>query len=143
MLQFNSASSEDLSRTLALLEKLVGPHRIGCPVPVDTHRPDAFRLAPLDADKGEGASWQVGEKANRELRLVLRRLRPPRPIQISSQEIVYCAGPWRSSGDWWESGDVQATWARDEWDVELTDGRICRVFWDPRAGKWFLEGTYD
>ena len=30
-------------------------------------------------------------------------------------EIVWTAGPWRSSGDWWE----QEGWARDEWDIAL------------------------
>ncbi len=30
-------------------------------------------------------------------------------------EILWTAGPWRSSGDWWE----QEGWSRDEWDIAV------------------------
>jgi hypothetical protein len=48
---------------------------------------------------------------------------------------VNSAGPWRSSGEWW----VQP-WLHDEWDVELTDGTLCRLAHD--GSSWFLEGLY-
>jgi hypothetical protein len=34
-------------------------------------------------------------------------------------------------------------WFRDEWDLEMVDGQICRVYWDYNQKKWFLEGVYD
>jgi protein ImuB len=49
------------------------------------------------------------------------------------------AGPWRGSGEWW---DHQA-WARDEWDVVLGDGVLCRLVRDRLAGHWYLDGFYD
>jgi len=54
---------------------------------------------------------------------------------------VTCAGPWRSSGDWWTGTNHE--WSRDEWDVELQDGSICRIYWDHCKKAWFLEGIYD
>jgi hypothetical protein len=30
-------------------------------------------------------------------------------------DILWMAGPWRSSGDWWE----QDGWSRNEWDIAL------------------------
>jgi protein ImuB len=53
--------------------------------------------------------------------------------------VVTCAGPWRSSGEW---GDRRA-WARDEWDVALSDGALCRLARDERTGRWALDGVYD
>ena len=49
------------------------------------------------------------------------------------------AGPWRRSGDWW---DVHG-WARDEWDVALADGTVCRLAHDLKTGEWFLDAVYD
>jgi protein ImuB len=34
-------------------------------------------------------------------------------------------------------------WNRDEWDVALTSGAVCRIFQDRTTERWFLEGTYD
>jgi hypothetical protein len=34
-------------------------------------------------------------------------------------------------------------WDRDEWDVELADGTICRLFHDRPTGVWFLDGIFD
>jgi protein ImuB len=87
-------------------------------------------------------------------RLCLRRFRPPRlaqvivvnhqPVRIASQSIsgriVMAKGPWRTSGEWWESDP----WNRDEWDVALESGAIYRLFQDSHTvGHWFIEGSYD
>jgi len=85
--------------------------------------------------------------------LALRRLRPPRAIEVEWSDdapfavrwngaryrVMTSAGPWRLSGDWW---DVDG-WARDEWDVALSDGTLCRIVLDLRTGQWFLDGVYD
>jgi protein ImuB len=57
-------------------------------------------------------------------------------------EILWAAGPWRSSGDWWE----QEGWARDEWDIAVqgeTGIALYRLVRDRLDGRWILEGTYD
>jgi len=102
--------------------------------------------------------WGVGngELTHTIPTLTLRRFRPPlavrvtvekgRPVRVAIDRrgmpggaVQQAAGPWRSSGGWWET----ARWNRDEWDVALGDGALCRLFRDRDRGSWFLEGIFD
>ena len=53
--------------------------------------------------------------------------------------VVRCAGPWRSSGEWWDT----ARWSREEWDVALDDTTLVRLVHDPLHATWYLDGAYD
>jgi protein ImuB len=69
------------------------------------------------------------------------RLRCPDREDVAG-EIVWTAGPWRSSGDWSE----QEGWSREEWDIAVsvvTGLVLYRLVQDKFGGKWFVEGTYD
>ena len=94
-----------------------------------------------------------------DLVTALRIFRPPVNVVVTMQdgkpacitcsknkemqgEILWAAGPWRSSGDWWE----QEGWARDEWDIAVqgeTGIALYRLVRDRLEGRWFVEGTYD
>lgn len=104
---------------------------------------------------------------------VIRVYRPPiavrvsveggRPVRIAVDRqglpggrVVQAAGPWRTSGGWWEqpspargradgfSAEADgAPWDRDEWDVACSDGAACRISRDRASGVWFLEGVFD
>ena len=81
------------------------------------------------------------------IRFAFRYYRPPvaaqvrvkaeRPVSVNAQPILTAAGPWRASGDWWTT----APWDREEWDVELSNGGLYRVY--QASQRWFLEGMYD
>jgi hypothetical protein len=116
--------------------------------------------------------------------IALRLFRPPlnaivtvreaKPVQLRcfdrediNGEIVWTAGPWRSSGDWSE----QEGWSREEWDIAVSsensrqrpvascqsnergqtlgDGQpaiglaLYRLVQDRLSRKWFVEGMYD
>jgi protein ImuB len=91
--------------------------------------------------------------------IALRLFRPPlgvsvlvreaKPVQMRclqrvdiAGEIVWTAGPWRSSGDWSE----QDGWSREEWDIAVAaeSGLVLyRLVQDKLNGNWFVEGTYD
>ena len=58
--------------------------------------------------------------------------------------ITQAAGPWRSSGAWWQpTTDVDGAWDRDEWDVALESGAAYRIFQDRKTGQWWVEGEID
>jgi len=108
--------------------------------------------------------------------MALRRFRLPVPARVhvehgtpsrvttdrrglSGGRVEQCAGPWRTSGEWWEdtqdvsrgSGDGgivhrslgEGGWDRDEWDVTLNDGATYRMFRERDSEHWFLEGIVD
>jgi len=114
-----------------------------------------------------GFSFQLSSKISSvspclrgdDLVTALRIFRPPVDAAVTMQdskpaciicpknkemqgEILWAAGPWRSSGDWWE----QEGWARDEWDIAVqgeTGIALYRLVRDRLNGRWILEGTYD
>ena len=138
-------SPETLSTLVARLGALMGEHRIGSPQLKDTDDEreigqEQFRVREVR----EGSVRKVHEV--REVReggsvRMLRRLRRPTAIRMATIEVVAKAGPWRTSGKWWRRDG--ATWDRDAWDMELTDGRLVRVSRNRLTNNWELEGTYD
>lgn len=157
LLELSSSNPEKLSGTLARLTTLLGEGNIGTPALLDTHRPDAICMNPLQVEPARCARREKSKRASHAAKkesvfrtqsesgdsipLALRRFRPPLPTHLSTHQIVACSGPWRSSGDWWRG--TAHEWSRDEWDVELVDGSIRRIYWDPLKKLWFLEGIYD
>jgi protein ImuB len=94
-----------------------------------------------------------------DLVTALRIFRPPVDVAVTMQdgkpayincpknkemqgEILWAAGPWRSSGDWWE----REGWAHDEWDIAVQGEAgiaLYRLVRDRLGGRWILEGMYD
>jgi nucleotidyltransferase/DNA polymerase involved in DNA repair len=123
---------EKLELTLARIAGMVGEDKVGSLQLLDSHRPEAFRMqrfAPADPKgekvKNDGASSAAPITA-------LRIFRPPPRAKVTlhdgkpkhvvclkrkeiSGDILWMAGPWRSSGDWWERDG----WAREEWDIAV------------------------
>jgi hypothetical protein len=72
---------------------------------------------------------------------------------------VRASGPWRTSGEWWDTGaggpgkageagragktGGAGGWHRDEWDVTVNDGGSYRVFMDRATGGWFIDAICD
>ena len=51
--------------TLARLEALLGPGRLGTPVPLDTFKPDSFRILEVEGQRSESQRSKVGEPGTR------------------------------------------------------------------------------
>jgi protein ImuB len=132
--------------------------------PAKAHTNTMTTLEPEKYSAGEVAHpvhENVQENAQEQMSafIALRLFRPPliasvvlqgaKPVRMRclerediAGEIIWTAGPWRSSGDWAE----QDGWSRDEWDIAVPAGTslvLYRLVQDKLNGKWFLEGMYD
>src|SRR5262249_59714184 len=116
----------------------------------DSHRPGAAATAPF-APPVADAPAPRGDVA---CRLVVRVLRPPRPVDVFTERdapafvrgpgfggrVVGVAGPWRLAGEWWSERPL----ARDYYDLELSDGGVYRCYRElGDAGPWLVDGAYD
>jgi protein ImuB len=163
---------ERLSTLLARLAAVLGADRVGVPVGptgLDSYRPGACAMAPFAIDRPAVAlptttSVLVGREPADPV-AALRRCRQPvparvvveagRPVRVTSERrgftggsVVAAAGPWRTSGQWWEErtsamSSASGPWDRDEWDVALSDYARYRVFRDRASDAWFIEGIFD
>ena len=161
-----SPEPEKLELTLARIAAMVGENKVGALDLLDTHHPGGFRLRRFTATRenqppkiSEPVETKEKEKEKEQPALTaLRRFRPPlraavtldqgQPAQVACAtktiqgSVLWKAGPWRSSGDWWE----REAWSRDEWDVALQNASsiaLYRLVHDLLEGAWFVEGTYD
>ena len=160
-----SPDLERLEITLKRIQNTVGENRVGAPVILDTHSPNAFQ-------QNRFVLPEMKEKrliTEKQTTAAMRIFRPPIAATVEFQEgrptylgcegarrrILAFAGPWRTKGEWWS----ESTWARDEWDIEVRTLRpkvqpdgdreseeetaLYRVYKDLRAKRWFVEGIYD
>jgi protein ImuB len=163
-----SPEPEKLELTLARISSVVGEGRVGSPKLSDTHRREAFEMRHFEPSPSR--SWRderIADGRGRpalqnhqgEIVTALRILRPPIAVRVShskgqpshvisrkwrqiSGEILWAAGPWRSSGDWWE----QDAWVRDEWDIAVQETEaigLYRLIHDLLTSEWLLQGRYD
>jgi protein ImuB len=149
---------ERLEVTVARLRGIIGEtdehgrSRIGSPSVLNTHRPDTFRVGAFNTQQPNVAAPENDGHA-----VALRIFRPPfaarvrcqdaKPIHVSfaevSSEVACAAGPWKASGQWWNSKEQ---WEQEQWDVALRlplGIGIYRIFRDLKLGTWFVEGLYD
>ena len=139
-----SPEPEKLELTLARIAGLVGESHVGSLELLDTHRAEGFRMRRFIP----GATQERSARENRQENgadedksavAALRMFRPPlrATVTLDNGELVHVvcskkkevqgnvlwkAGPWRSSGDWWE----REAWARDEWDIALQNAEEYR-----------------
>jgi len=159
---------EKLELTLARIAGMVGEDKVGSLHLLDSHRPEAFRMQRFVPTEAEGQKEKPDDVSSAPV-TALRMFRPPLRATVTLREgkpahvvcskrkevqgeILWMAGPWRSSGDWWE----QDGWARDEWDIAIQTPVVSRrssvvsnalslyrLVHDLLSGGWFVEGTYD
>ncbi len=151
----------ELAMTVARIEALCGPEQVGAPGVDDTHRLDAARLVRFALERG-GSAKPGGKPPGSRASMALRALRPPRAVQVHMHgpnasgpgrvhprdpgepallggRVLHFAGPWRLFGEWWG----ESRFARDYYDVELTDGGVYRIYRNMEDDSWYLDGIYD
>jgi len=158
-----SPEPEKLELTLARIAGIVGEERVGAVELLDTHHPNGFRMRRFVAEvaRKPAPDKRPDKHSSNETQsavTALRRFRPPLRANVALEsgqpvhlicpkkevqgEVLWKAGPWRFSGDWWE----RDAWSRDEWDIALRSGEslaLYRLVHDVLEGGWFVEGMYD
>jgi protein ImuB len=164
-----SPEPEKLELTLARIAGMVGENKVGALELLDTHHPEGFRMQRFVAEAPRNNEREKAPTPTEEKSAVtaLRRFRPPLRAHVTLENgqpthlfcrnniqggVLWKAGPWRFSGDWWE----HEAWSRDEWDIALRNIALQnnalrngdalsfhRLVHDLLSGGWFVEGTYD
>ncbi len=174
--------AEKLEITLARINAVVGEHRAGIARLLDTHRPDSFQMERFVATNPSNREKER-KQIEKHSALSVRRIRPPCRLRVQLSEgrpralspeikqnarlelkgtVLWSAGPWRSSGEWWtessnpddRQSDVPGTWDREEWDVALLCSReggsqgeenvsLFRIYRDIASDCWFADASYD
>ena len=173
-----SPETEKLEITLARISGVVGERRAGIVRLLDSHKRDSFRMDryvavpdskqtehPTESDIGKQPPlalrlfrpvWQLRVRISQGRPVNLEALTPPGDRPELRGRIVWSAGPWCSSGDWWaENGKRKSAgkeqvcfWNREEWDVALGNGddggvALYRIYRDTTSGNWFADASYD
>ena len=140
-----------LARTVAELEALCGPGRIGAPAVADTHRPGAWAVAHFAPASREPRPSRAGPAPGQP---AVRALRPPVPAEVrvvagrpafvrsavANGSVADAAGPWRTTGAWWSE---EERFAFDHFDVWTSDGTVCRLRLDRVERRWEIDAVYD
>ena len=123
---------EKLELTLARIAGMVGEDKVGSLQLLDSHRPEAFRMQRFSPAEPKGEKEKTNDAPSSAPVTALRMFRPPLRAKVTLHDgkpkhvvcpkrkeihgqILWMAGPWRSSGGWWE----QDGWSRDEWDIAM------------------------
>jgi protein ImuB len=106
-------------------------------------------LARAEENAQERMSAVIALRLFRPLLRAIVNVKEGKPVRLKclhdkeiAGEIVWTAGPWRSSGDWSE----QKGWSREEWDIALlmeNEVILYRLVEDKLSRNWWLEGIYD
>jgi protein ImuB len=175
-------SPEQTATLLARLTALMGEGHVGSPQLVDSWKPGQFALTSFTVRPGNHGQGHKEARGTQDspvetLPSALRRFRLPVPVRVQVSEgrpvrvmsdrrsivggaVVQAAGPWRTSGEWWNDqpapkrlsafAEAPTTpkagptcWDRDEWDAAMADGTVYRLYVERDVGQWFLDGVVD
>ena len=165
-------SPSALDETLAELGSICGEDRIGAPLLVDDHRPDAVAQKPFRRPKPNAPSSRKRRNGERPTlphpprtppqappyrrgpRLTMRVLRPPmraevrlvrgRPAHLRSD--LSRGEVVTASGPFRTTGhwwSHSAHFAVDHYDIQMKDGTLLRLRFDWKEKRWQIDGLYD
>jgi len=162
--------AEKLEITLARIISIVGEHRAGMARVLDTHRPDAFAMERFQTAENANSDVSTPSDKQETPACALRIFRPARQLKVRTTEgrpaaiqsrtesdqlplqgkVLWSAGPWRCSGEWWgeRTQAEHSPWDREEWDIALQNPSdnsvgLYRIYRDNGSGQWFVHASYD
>ncbi len=166
----NGPAPARLAVTLARLTAICGADRGGAPAIADTHRPDAYGVAPFCPTREVDGRWSIvngrkhidvahelstidDELSTDVIPLALRAMRPPWAVEVfcarDRPEFVrgehFAGRVVQAAGPWRVQGDWWSAqrYARDYYDAQLSDGCVYRLYCEVGTQSWFVDGVYD
>ena len=130
-----------LARLQAATERTARRARVRPAAPLEGRFAYDDFVIPLERARAQTRNPNEHRRHVPQLRLLAVReiavkIRGNRPLRVGERDVVDCAGPWRIDDGWFEQPIL-----RDEYDVLLEDGMLCRIY---RQGEhWYLRGAYD
>ena len=140
---------DKLELLLARLRSIAGEDSVGSAQLQNSHAEDSFTMAPF-----RPSLHAIAERDPLPSRLAVRIFRPPQSVRVvcvneqprsmvwqgSHLVISSCAGPWHSSGSWWDGN----AWDHDLWDVVTVEPlQALRLRQDHATQSWLVVGLYD
>lgn len=140
---------DKLELLLARLRSIAGEDNVGSPQLQNNHGEDAFTMAPFRPRLQAGRTEEPLPS-----RKAVRMFRPPQPARVTCWgnqpramfwqgarlAIASAAGPWHSSGSWWDG----EAWDHDLWDVVTANPiQALRLRQDHASSAWTVVGLYD
>ena len=100
-------------------------------------RYERFALPKRDpAGRAESAPKLVPQLRLLTVTEISVRLHRGEPVAIDERAVRHVAGPWRIDEGWFATPV-----ARDEYDVQLESGEVCRIY--RQGDRWYMRGSYD
>ncbi len=137
--------SQNVAVTLARLEAVLGEPALRARLRDAHPLEERFTYEPFGVPKPDAFNTPVATATTIAPQLRLLNVREidvrvhrgePAFVGSPPRAVMECAGPWRIEEGWFGGGVT-----RDEYDVVLEDGEICRIY---RQGtRWYLRGAYD
>ena len=143
---------------IARLGSIAGEAHVGSPRLVNSHYDDLFQLSAFTPSASSSTSLSKTSLSKHSEKstspVALRRCRPPEPVSVTVHlgapcavifrglqlKIATAAGPWQSSGSWWDEHSRQA----EEWDAVVREPlQTLRLRHERRQKTWYVAGVYD
>jgi len=132
---------QSVAVVLARLEAVLGEPALRARTQAAHPLEERFTYEPWTIPKRDAGNATLSSHVVPQLRLLTVteievRVAHGEPAHVDSRAVLSCAGPWRIEEGWFNAPVV-----RDEYDVELDDGSVCRIY--RQGSRWYLRGSYD
>jgi protein ImuB len=143
LLKGDDEPQEPIEELVIRLEDTLGETKIFRPASAPSHRPETAwgDRRSVERDQTDHSIRRPSILLPRPTTIEVEFNRGPRHVELEGRwcEVTGRMGPERIAGEWWSDSQ----YARDYWQLELTDGRRPWVFHDRKRDEWRLHGWFE
>ena len=143
LLKGDDEPQEPVEELVIRLEDTLGETKMFRPAYAPSHRPETAwgDSSSLERYGKDSSIRRPSILLPRPTTIEVEFRRGPRHVELEGRwyEVKGRMGPERIDGEWWS----ESHYARDYWQLELTDGRRPWVFHDRKRDEWRLHGWFE